>query len=114
MSNWFQKGRSFVEGFLHDKTCRLTSKNMIPGSVDGVVTATCTFSYGFTKGTFAMVLCAQKSSGQLAGASPVRVRIRPPCSDHPASGAIRASKRCHHNPTVRSMKRILPRRKAFP
>ena len=28
------------------------------------------------------------SSGQLAGASPVRVRTKPPCSDHPAPGAI--------------------------
>jgi transposase len=36
---------------------------------------------------------AQTSSVQLAGASPARVGTRPPCSGHPASGAILAPKR---------------------
>jgi hypothetical protein len=57
---------------------------------------------------------AQESSVQLTSESLVRVRVRPPCSDHLASGAIRASKRCHRNSTVRSMKRILPRRYLSP
>ena len=60
--------------------------------------------YSRKKLLFAIVLRAQKSSGQLTSESLVRVKVRPPCSDHPASGAIRASKRCHRDPTVRNMK----------
>ena len=55
-----------------------------------------------------------ESSSQLVSESPTRVRVRPPCSDHPASGVIRASKRCHRNPAVRSIKRILLRRNVTP
>ncbi|MDQ7824557.1 MAG: hypothetical protein RDV48_17280 [Candidatus Eremiobacteraeota bacterium] len=47
---------------------------------------------------------AQISSSQLAVESPLRVKVRLPCSNHPMSGAIRASKRCHCDPAVRNIK----------
>ncbi len=42
-----------------------------------------------------VVLIAHKSSGRLAGESPAEVRVKLIRSDHPASVAIRALKRCH-------------------